>query len=80
MLKMKPNCECCDRDLPGDSAEAMICSFECTYCRSCAADILDHWCPNCGGEIVRRPLRSAENLRKFPASQERKYNPALAKR
>ena len=40
MLKLRPNCECCNRDLPADSAEAFICSFECTFCRSCAREVL----------------------------------------
>lgn len=36
MLELRPNCECCDRDLPGDSGDALICTFECTFCRDCA--------------------------------------------
>ena len=31
MLQLRPKCECCDPDLPADSADARICSFECTY-------------------------------------------------
>ncbi len=80
MLKMRQNCECCGRDLPGDSREAMICSFECTYCHDCAEKELNLWCPNCGGEIVRRPLRSLENLKKFPAATEWKINETLQAR
>ena len=72
MLQLRPNCECCDRDLPPDSAEAVICSFECTFCRSCAEQVLGGRCPNCGGELVRRPIRPKEKLAKFPASTERK--------
>jgi uncharacterized protein len=72
MLQLRPNCECCDRDLPPDSAEAVICSFECTFCRSCAEQVLSGRCPNCGGELVRRPIRPKEKLAKFPASTERK--------
>ena len=72
MLKMKPNCECCDRDLPPESAEALICSFECTFCADCARDRLPGGrCPNCGGELVRRPVRPADKLARFPASSER---------
>lgn len=72
MLKLKPNCECCDRDLPPESAEALICSFECTFCTDCARDRLPGGhCPNCGGELVRRPVRPAEKLARFPASNER---------
>ncbi|MBB2180069.1 DUF1272 domain-containing protein [Gluconacetobacter tumulicola] len=57
MLEMRPDCGCCGRDLPQSSAEAMICSFECTFCAACVSEVLDHRCPNCGGELVRRPIR-----------------------
>ena len=75
MLKLKPNCECCNRDLPPQSAEAMICTFECTFCRGCAEGVLARRCPNCGGELVVRPRRPAELLAKHPASTERVYKP-----
>ncbi len=75
MLLLKPGCECCDRDLPPHSQEAVICSFECTFCRDCAETNLHHRCPNCGGELVRRPTRPKEKLKKFPASQVRVYRP-----
>ena len=71
MLELRPNCECCDRDLPPDSEEAMICSFECTFCRDCVEKKLNGRCPNCGGNFVSRPFRSAENLIKNPASTKR---------
>jgi len=71
MLQLRPNCECCDRDLPPASADAMICSFECTFCASCAERVLGGRCPNCGGELVRRPVRPADKLAHFPASAER---------
>jgi hypothetical protein len=76
MLELRPGCECCDRDLPPDSPDAMICSFECTFCRSCAEVTLKGRCPNCGGELVRRPIRPAEKLTRFPASTVRKVKPA----
>ncbi len=76
MLQLRPNCECCDRDLPPQSAEAMICSFECTFCRDCAAGVLRGKCPNCGGELLARPRRPAEKLAKYPASTERVHKPA----
>jgi len=71
MLDMRPNCECCDRDLPADTTGAMICTFECTFCVDCAADVLKGICPNCGGELVRRPVRPAALLAKHPASTKR---------
>ncbi|MEW5685436.1 MAG: DUF1272 domain-containing protein [Pseudomonadota bacterium] len=71
MLALRPNCECCDRDLPPDSAQARICTFECTFCADCADSRLGGHCPNCGGELVRRPIRPAGLLTKFPASSER---------
>lgn len=78
MLDLRPNCECCDRDLPPDSRDALICSFECTFCRSCAQTILHGVCPNCGGELVARPRRPAAKLDKFPASTQRVYKPCTA--
>ncbi len=75
MLQLRPNCECCNRDLPPDCAEALICSFECTFCRACAEARLQGRCPNCGGELVARPRRPAEKLQKFPASSERVFKP-----
>ncbi|WP_336995413.1 DUF1272 domain-containing protein [Leclercia sp. UBA7405] len=71
MLELRPNCEWCDDDLPPESTAARICSFECTYCAECAEHALDHRCPNCGGELVRRPIRPANKLEKFPASLTR---------
>jgi hypothetical protein len=72
MLELRPNCECCDADLPPGSLDARICSFECTFCAQCAEDILNGKCPNCGGELVRRPIRPADRLQRFPASTARK--------
>ncbi|MBN9022419.1 MAG: DUF1272 domain-containing protein [Rhizobiales bacterium] len=71
MLALRPNCECCDRDLPPDSRAAMICTFECTFCADCATVVFVGTCPNCGGELVRRPVRPADRLARFPASSER---------
>jgi len=71
MLELRPNCECCDKDLPPESLEAMICTFECTFCADCVADVLGGVCPNCGGELVRRPVRPAAKLAKYPASTKR---------
>jgi len=76
VLALRPNCECCDRDLPPDSREARICSFECTFCASCADSVLGGRCPNCGGELVRRPIRPTDRLARFPAATERTLKPA----
>ncbi|MBX2883061.1 MAG: DUF1272 domain-containing protein [Granulosicoccus sp.] len=57
MLVLKPNCECCDKDLQVTSTDAMICSYECTFCRTCVEQILKNVCPNCGGGFVARPIR-----------------------
>ena len=75
MLQLRPNCECCNVDLPPGSSEAFICSFECTFCRGCAEDVLHRRCPNCGGELVARPRRPAAKLARFPASTERVFKP-----
>jgi hypothetical protein len=75
MLQLRPNCECCGYDLAPESAEARICSFECTFCALCAENTLQGRCPNCGGELVARPRRAAEKLLKYPASAERVVRP-----
>ncbi|MBA3041548.1 MAG: DUF1272 domain-containing protein [Alphaproteobacteria bacterium] len=72
-LELRPNCECCNRDLPPKSGEALICSFECTFCSDCAATVLGGVCPNCGGELVRRPIRPAAKLVNNPASTIRVF-------
>lgn len=75
MLFLKPSCECCDVDLPPESVDARICSFECTFCAPCADGRLAGHCPNCGGELLRRPRRPADRLARFPASTERVFKP-----
>jgi uncharacterized protein len=75
MLQMRPNCECCDVDLPPGSGEARICSFECTFCAACADQRLGGKCPNCGGELIARPTRAAALLARFLASTERVLKP-----
>lgn len=75
MLQLRPNCECCDADLPPQSTLARICTFECTFCASCAEGRLAGTCPNCGGELLPRPRRPADKLAKHPASTERVLKP-----
>jgi hypothetical protein len=71
VLDLRPNCECCDRDLPPDSPHARICTFECTFCATCADQVLHGTCPNCGGNLVARPIRPAAALARHPASLRR---------
>lgn len=68
MLKIKPICEHCKKSLPNDSSNAMICTFECTFCRDCVDHILNNVCPNCGGGFEKRPTRPKHHLDKYPAS------------
>lgn len=75
MLDIRPSCECCDRTVAPDSTDVFICSYECTWCRDCAQDVLRGECPNCGGELVRRPVPSAARLIDDPPSTTRVFNP-----
>ena len=54
-LEMRTACERCGAALD-HGADAAICSHECTFCPACA-EAMEHVCPNCGGELVRRPRR-----------------------
>ena len=54
-LDMRPICERCEAPLQQDGPP-YICSYECTFCEACTA-AMEHICPNCGGELVRRPKR-----------------------
>jgi hypothetical protein len=80
MLELRPTCEHCDKPLPPDSTEAMICSYECTFCRDCVARLHDV-CPNCGGGFVPRPIRPAREWRsgvflgRQPAGDKRVFKP-----
>ena len=75
MLELRPSCERCDRDLPPASPDARICTYECTFCADCTETRLSGICPNCGGELVRRPIRPAAKLRRNPASTTRIFKP-----
>jgi len=70
-LMLRPNCECCDRDLPNGDRDARICTFECTFCAACAEHRFGGLCPNCGGDLVLRPTRPSALLGRHPASVER---------
>jgi uncharacterized protein len=79
MLQLRPNCECCDKDLPPDATDALICSYECTFCARCVETVLFNVCPNCGGGFAPRPVRPSTERRKGvslvqqPASTKRAY-------
>jgi uncharacterized protein len=75
MLTLRPNCECCDKDMPPEAADAMICTFECTFCRDCVETKLHGVCPNCGGNFERRPIRPVGKLVKYPPSTARVFKP-----
>lgn len=72
MLEMRPDCEKCGSDLPAQDPGAFICSFECTFCAECA-EKSDDICPNCGGELMDRPVRALALHAKYPPSSERKF-------
>ncbi|MGH1386083.1 DUF1272 domain-containing protein [Kordia sp.] len=75
MLEIRPNCEHCNTDLPFDAQDAMICTFECTYCENCVTNVLKSICPNCGGNFSKRPIRPKKLLEKYPISNKRVHNP-----
>ncbi|NNL80458.1 MAG: DUF1272 domain-containing protein [Flavobacteriaceae bacterium] len=75
MLEMRPSCENCNKALAYDSEEAMICTFECTFCRDCVDTILLWVCPNCGGGFEKRPIRPEHLLEKYPVSTEIIHKP-----
>jgi uncharacterized protein len=84
MLELRPTCEHCNRNLPPESAEAWICSYECTFCGDCVERVLRNVCPNCGGGFMPRPVRPARNwkggnyLGKDPAGTKVKHRPVDA--
>jgi hypothetical protein len=81
MLELRPNCELCDVDLPPQSPDARICTYECTFCSSCVEDVLHDVCPNCGGGFQQRPIRPAQAWREGtglvndPSGSRRRHTP-----
>jgi|SRR5271166_2888358 len=77
MLELRPNCECCFKDLSPNATDARICSYECTFCVECVEKVLFNVCPNCGGGFMPRPIRPVTERRpgvclgKQPASTKR---------
>lgn len=84
VLELRPGCEHCNVALPPESAEARICSFECTFCATCVDEVLGNVCPNCGGGFERRPVRPSQNLKgenylgKYPAGTKVRHRPVDA--
>jgi len=75
MLELRLSCEHCDKSLPPDSEEAMICTYECTFCSTCVNQILYNVCPNCGGGFEKRPIRPHAKLNKHPPRKDKVYHP-----
>ena len=75
MLELRPSCECCNKTLPPGGTDAMMCSFECTFCAECVEKRLGGRCPNCGGNFQPRPIRPTSKLEKNPPSTRRVFNP-----
>ncbi|NML99303.1 DUF1272 domain-containing protein [Paraburkholderia sp. RP-4-7] len=70
MLELRPSCEACGKSLPPNAPDAMICTYECTFCEVCALSTLRNVCPNCGGNFQHRPIRTRAQLAKHPACAE----------
>jgi len=75
MVEIRTNCENCNVALPSNSEDAMICAFECTFCKKCVDKILQNVCPNCGGGFEKRPILRSEYLVKYPPSDKRIFKP-----
>lgn len=75
MLEIRPSCENCDKPLPNDSDQAMICTYECTFCKDCVETILLNVCPNCGGGFEKRPTRPKAQLEKNPPQKDKVLKP-----
>ena len=86
MLELRPTCENCNKPLPPESTEALICTFECTFCRDCVENVISNVCPNCGGGFVTRPIRPKANLNddnylgKYPPSENIRHKPVDAEK
>ncbi len=75
MLEIRQCCENCGKNLPNDSNEAMICTYECTFCDTCVEHILENVCPNCGGGFEKRPTRPKSQLIKHPVRNDKVFKP-----
>lgn len=75
MLEIRQCCENCGMSLPNESNEAMICSYECTFCKDCVENVLENVCPNCGGGFEKRPTRPKDQLKKYPPRKDKVIKP-----
>lgn len=75
MLELRQYCENCGKSLPNYSNEAMICSYECTFCKDCVENVLENVCPNCGGGFEKRPSRPNLQLEKYPMRNDKVFKP-----
>lgn len=75
VLELRPTCEHCNKELPTNSTEAMICTYECTFCKTCVESVLMNVCPNCTGGFVLRPVRPKLQLGRNPALDKAKHSP-----
>jgi hypothetical protein len=75
MLEIRKCCENCGKTLPNESNEAMICSYECTFCIECVEHVLENVCPNCGGGFEKRPSRPHSQLTKYPMRMDKVFKP-----
>ncbi len=70
MLELRRNCENCNKPLSPESTEAMICTYECTFCSECVSDVLHNVCPNCSGGFEKRPIRPKNELKQNPTTSK----------
>lgn len=75
MIEIRTNCENCNTSLLPNNELAMICGFECTFCKSCVEKILHNVCPNCGGGFEKRPVLPKKYLQKYPPSTKHIFKP-----
>ncbi len=81
MLELRPTCEHCNKPLPPNSTEAMICMFECTFCINCVEKVVHNVCPSCGGGFTPRPIRPTvawvgkASLEHYPATTKVTHKP-----
>ncbi len=74
-MEIRLNCENCDKALPNESDEAMICTLDCTFCKDCVENVLKNVCPNCGGGFEKRPTRPKKYLEKYPPRKDKVLKP-----